>query len=69
MSNNNESNNVGRVDEVMLREAQQGEFACFNRTMEDIRETLTHMNTRLEAVKRATPNHNEGNRGGRNQKP
>ena len=69
MSNNSESNNASRVDEVMLREAQQGEFAYFNRTMEDMREKLARVNTRLEAVERATLNRNEGNRGGRNRMP
>ena len=69
MSNNSESNNTGRVDEAMLREAQQGQFAHFNRTMEDMRETLARMNTRLEAIERATPNRDEGHRGGGNQIP
>ena len=53
----------------MHREAQQGKFAHFTKTMEDMRETLACMNTRLEAVERATPNRNEGNSGGGNRIP
>ena len=68
MSNNSEDNEAGHVnDPRLLREAQQGEFAHFTRAMEDMRETLARMNTRLEAVERATPNRNEGNRGGGNR--
>ena len=70
MSHNSEDNEAGRVnDPRLLREAQQVEFACFTRAIEDMRETLASMNTRLEAVERATPNRNEGNRGGGNQMP
>ena len=70
MSNNSEDNDAGRVnDPRLLREAQRGEFARFTRAMEDMRETLASMNTRLEAVERATPNRNEGNRGGGNRMP
>ena len=67
MSNNSEDNDAGRVnDPRLLREAQQGEFAHFTRAMEDMREMLTRVNTRLEALERATQNRNEWNRGGRN---
>ena len=70
MSNSSEDNDASHVnDPRLLREAQQGEFARFTRAMEDMRETLARMNTRLEAVERATPNRNEGNRGGGNRMP
>ena len=70
MLNNYEDNDAYRVNNPrLLREAQQGEFAHFTKAMEDMREMLTRMDTRLEAVERATPNRNEGNRGGGNRMP
>ena len=65
MSNNSEDNDAGRVnDPRLLREAQQGEFARFTKAMEDMREMLTLMNTRLDAIERATSNHNGRHREG-----
>ena len=41
----------------------------FTRAIEDMKKILARINSRLEALKRATPNRNEGNRGGGNRMP
>ena len=70
MSNTGGNNDAGHIeDNRLLREAQRGEFVRFNNAMVEIREALAGINTRLDAVERATPNRNERHREERNRIP
>ena len=69
MSNQGSTNGAGHSNEARLREAQVGELAQFTRAMEAMREALDRMDTRLQAVERATPHPNERQREGRHRNP